>query len=146
MPPIIEKRSCIYHFYHVSPPIFWFSHPIFLTSLRQCQVALACENESICKTVYQILGVKIQLKFIYNKILVSLYSSPSLITNNFIGLTEKTSCNSILDNFVELTKQSYDVQGRISLLVGPGPKYVREPLPLRQACVGVCIYTYTTSS
>src|SRR6218665_1483455 len=29
---IIEKRPCIYHFYHLLPPIFWFAHPIFLTS------------------------------------------------------------------------------------------------------------------
>src|SRR6218665_3329833 len=29
VPPIIEKRPCIYHFYHRLPPIF-------LTSLRQC--------------------------------------------------------------------------------------------------------------
>src|SRR6218665_1433859 len=35
-PPIIENRSCIYHFLPpFAPPIFWFVHPIFLTSLRQ---------------------------------------------------------------------------------------------------------------
>jgi len=37
-PQIIEKRPCTYQF--LSPfaplPIFWFAHPIFLTSLRQC--------------------------------------------------------------------------------------------------------------
>src|SRR6218665_3120052 len=36
-PQIIEKRPCIYHFLPpFAPPIFWFAHPIFLTSLRQC--------------------------------------------------------------------------------------------------------------
>src|SRR6218665_2987965 len=31
-----EKRPCIYHFLPPSsPPIFWFAHQIFLTSLRQ---------------------------------------------------------------------------------------------------------------
>src|SRR6218665_2215806 len=35
-PPIIEKRPCVYIFHHLLPPIFWFAHPIFLTSLRQC--------------------------------------------------------------------------------------------------------------
>src|SRR6218665_158992 len=35
VPPIIEKHPCIYHFLPPFPPIFWFAHPIFLTSLRQ---------------------------------------------------------------------------------------------------------------
>src|SRR6218665_804692 len=37
VPPIIVKRLCIYRFFNTfSPtPIFWFTHPIFLTSLRQ---------------------------------------------------------------------------------------------------------------
>src|SRR6218665_3138134 len=35
--PIIEKCPCICHFLPPSaPPIFWFDHPIFLTSLLQC--------------------------------------------------------------------------------------------------------------
>ena len=30
---IFEKRQCIYHFLPpFAPPIFWFTHPIFLTS------------------------------------------------------------------------------------------------------------------
>jgi len=34
-PPIIEKRPCIYRFLQLfAPPIFWFAHPIFLTSLH----------------------------------------------------------------------------------------------------------------
>jgi len=36
-PPIIEKRPCIYHFLpRFASQIFWFAHPIFLTSLCQC--------------------------------------------------------------------------------------------------------------
>src|SRR6218665_2426476 len=35
-PPIIENLPCIYHFFTTLPPIFWFAHPIFLASLRQC--------------------------------------------------------------------------------------------------------------
>src|SRR6218665_2470929 len=34
-PPIIGNRPCIYYFLPPFPPIFWFAHPIFLTSLRQ---------------------------------------------------------------------------------------------------------------
>jgi len=35
VPPIIEKRPCIHHFLPpIAPPILWFAHPIFLTSLR----------------------------------------------------------------------------------------------------------------
>src|SRR6218665_1206178 len=35
--PIIQKHPCISHFLPpFAPPIFWFAHPIFLTSLRQC--------------------------------------------------------------------------------------------------------------
>ena len=37
VPPIIEKRPCIYHCLPPSVPIFWFAHPIFLISLRQCK-------------------------------------------------------------------------------------------------------------
>src|SRR6218665_2037114 len=40
VPPIIEKRPCIYHFLPPSgPPTFWFSRSIFLTSIRQCSLA-----------------------------------------------------------------------------------------------------------
>src|SRR6218665_2733373 len=35
VPPIIEKRPCIHHLLPPFSPIFWFAHPIFLTSLRQ---------------------------------------------------------------------------------------------------------------
>ena len=43
VPPIIEKRPCIYHFLPPFPPAFWLAHPTpFMTSLRLYANELHC--------------------------------------------------------------------------------------------------------
>src|SRR6218665_2670394 len=57
VPPIIEKRPCIYYFL---PPfaltIFWFAHPIFLTSLRQFTIEAGNERVLVKTGKYSLLS------------------------------------------------------------------------------------------
>ena len=46
VPPITEKRPCIYHFLPPFAPLkFCFAHPIFLTSLRHWKLSLTNCNQ-----------------------------------------------------------------------------------------------------